>query len=30
MDKKQMLEINVKKMNEKYKNEIFHWLVNGV
>ena len=33
MDKKQMLEINVKEMNEmneKYKHEIHHWLVEGV
>lgn len=30
MDKKQMLEITVKKMNETYKNEIVHWLVEGV
>jgi hypothetical protein len=30
MDKKQMLEINVKEINETYKDEIHHWLVEGV
>ena len=30
IDKKKMLEINVKEMNEKYKGKIHHWLVKGV
>jgi len=30
IDKKPMLENNIKKMNKEYEDEIIHWLVEGV